>query len=602
MKASEYLHSQKLMTFLSCTNWEFCTIDRIKIRMRNIIVVILIHTISLTAIAQQKTEFHSPLNIPLVLSGNFGELRSNHFHSGLDFKTQGVSGHHVYAVESGHVSRINIKPVGYGKALYIDHPNGYTTVYGHLSAFNEQIERYIRDIQYQRKTHAVDTYLKPGELVVRKGEVVALSGNTGSSTGPHLHFEIRRTAGQIPMNGLFFGLPIPDNIPPEITKLVIYPVGEQSHVQNSSSPLIITPVKGENGYTIDSEVPVRVNGRVGIGIEVFDYLDGAANRCGVYTIELKVDGRRHFYSEMNEFSFAESRFINAHIDYAYKYENKRSIQRLYKLPYNELSIYKQMENNGFIQIYDTLVHEVRIEVTDSYGNASVLLFHARGTDVQPIMKKISKIAGKVLPYNAPGSFSGRNISLTFPEYCFYEDVPFRFRRTNGREGLLSDVFHLHYESTPVHKSFKIEIAVGDIPEQYHDRLCLVRIEDNDALSFSGGSYSQGVLTESLRSFGRYAVAIDTVSPSVRTLNVHDGMDLAQQSDIKFLIRDDLSGISSYNGFIDGEWVLFEYDPKNDLLIHEFDKRVPILGKNRDLELHIRDAKGNKSIYTMTFFR
>ncbi|MEX0981409.1 MAG: M23 family metallopeptidase [Bacteroidales bacterium] len=570
--------------------------------MKNIVAVFLIHTLSLTAIAQQKTEFGSPLDIPLVLSGNFGELRSTHFHSGLDFKTEGVSGHHVYAVDLGYISRINIKPDGYGKALYINHPNGYTTVYGHLSTFNEQIERYIRDIQYQRKTHAINTYLKPGELVINKGEVVALSGNSGSSTGPHLHFEIRRTAGQIPMNGLFFGFPIEDNIPPEITKLAVYPAGEQSHVQNSLSPLIRTPVKGENGYTIDSEVPVRVNGKIGFGIEVFDYLDGTANRCGVYTIELTVDGKRYFYSEMNEFSFAESRFINAHIDYAYKYESRSSIQRLYKLPYNELSIYKQMENNGYVEISDTLVHEVRIEVTDSYGNASVLLFPIRGTGVQPIMKTKRKVAGKVLPYNAPGSFSERNISLTFPEYCFYEDVPFRYTRTNGREGLLSDLFHLHSESTPVHKSFTIAIDVRDIPEHYHDRLCLVKLEDNGELSFSGGSCSQGVLTENLRSFGRYAVAVDTVGPTVQPLNLEDGMDLAEQQGIRFLIKDDLSGISSYNGFVDGEWVLFEYDPKNDLLFYAFDERVPILRKNRDLELHIGDAKGNKTIYTMTFFR
>ncbi len=574
--------------------------------MRNIIVAFIIHSIlitaSFTSTAQQKSEFRSPMDIPLVLSGNFGELRSDHFHSGLDFKTQGVSGHNVYAIESGYVSRINIRPGGYGKALYIEHPNGYTSVYGHLSVFNEQIDRYIRAIQYQRKSHAVNVYLKQGELVVGKGEVVALSGNTGSSTGPHLHFEIRRTAGQIPLNGLFFGFPIKDNIPPEITKLAVYPVGEQSHVQNSSSPLFLTPVKGENGCTIDSEVPVRVNGKIGFGIEVFDYLDGAANRCGVYTIELTVDGKRYFYSEMNEFSFAESRFINAHIDYAYKYESRHSIQRLHKLPYNELSIYKQMENNGFIEISDTLVHEVRIEVTDSYGNASVLQFPIRGTGVQPIMKTKRKTSGKLLPYNAPGSFSGRNISLTFPEYCFYEDVPFRYTRTNGREGLLSDLFHLHHESTPVHKPFTIELEVRNIPEKFHDKLCLVKIADNGELSFSGGSYNQGVLSENVRSFGRYAVALDTVGPTVSPINVQSGMYPGEQTGIGFLIKDDLSGIVSYNGFVDGEWVLFEYDPKNDLLLYTFDEQVPILKKNRDLELHIGDAKGNKTIYTTTFIR
>lgn len=570
--------------------------------MKSLLLVILISIIPLHLAGQQKADFRSPLDIPLVLSGNFGELRSNHFHAGLDFKTQGISGQKVYAVESGYVSRINIQPGGYGKALYIDHPSGYTTVYGHLSTFNHRIEKYIKDIQYKRKSHAVNIYLKPGELVVDKGEVVALSGNTGSSTGPHLHFEIRRTAGQIPLNGLFFGFPIRDNISPEITKLAVYPAGDDSHVQNSDAPQIFIPDKGEHGYTISAEGPIRVYGKIGFGIEVFDYLNGAGNRCGVYSIELLLDGRRYYYSEMNEFSFGESRFINAHIDYAQKYRSRNSIQRLYKLPYNELSIYKQLENNGLVEILDTVTREIKIKVTDSYGNTSVLKFPVRGTGVQPIMKAQSSFNGKILPYNAPASFSDRNLKLTFPEFCFYEDVHFSYTRTNGRQGLLSDIFHLHRESTPVHTSFEIDISMSEIPEKYHDQLSIVKIEDDGKLTYAGGKYNNGIISESLRNFGRYAVAADTLSPTIRPLNLQPGADLTQLPGIRFHIEDDLSGIKTYNGYLDGAWILFEYDPKNNLLLHEFDDRVPIIRKNRELELHIEDAKGNKSIYSMTFFR
>ncbi len=570
--------------------------------MRNLLLVIIISTVPLHIVAQQKADFLSPLDIPLVLSGNFGELRSNHFHSGLDFKTQGATGHDVYAVESGHVSRINIRPGGYGKALYIDHPGGYTTVYGHLSTFNPRIEKYIKDIQYSRKSHTINLYLKPGDLAVGKGEVVALSGNTGSSSGPHLHFEIRRTAGQIPLNGLFFGFPIRDNIPPKITRLAVYPVGDISHVQNSKAPQIFIPDKGENGYTISDRGPIQAYGNIGFGIEVFDYLNDAKNRCGVYSIELLLDGNRCFYSEMNEFSFVESRFINAHIDYAQKYRSGSSIQRLYKLPYNELSIYKQMENNGLVEILDTVARELKIIVTDSYGNTSALKFHVRGTGVQPIMKTKNSFKGKTLPYNAPSGFSDRNLKLTFPEYCFYEDVPFSYIRTNGKKGLLSDVFHLHHESIPVHRSFEIDISVSDTPEKYHDQLCIVKIEDDGKLSYQGGKYSNGIVSGSLRNFGRYALAVDTLSPSIRPLNLQHGSDLTKLPGIRFHIEDDLSGIKTYNGYLDGTWILFEYDPKNNLLLHEFDDRVPILRKNRELELHIEDAKGNKSIYSMTIFR
>jgi murein DD-endopeptidase MepM/ murein hydrolase activator NlpD len=570
--------------------------------MRSLLLALLINVTPIYIIGQQKANFISPLDIPLLLSGNFGELRSNHFHSGLDFKTQGISGHNVYAVESGYVSRINIQPGGYGKALYIDHPNGFTTVYGHVSRFSPEIENYIKEIQYKRKSHTVNIYLKPGELIVSKGEVVALSGNTGSSSGPHLHFEIRRTAGQIPLNGLFYGFPISDNIPPKITKLAVYPAGESSHVQNSDAPKILIPDQGAQGYTISNGEPIRVYGKIGFGIEVFDYLNGAANRCGVYSIELLLDGKRCFYSEMNEFSFGESRFINAHIDYARKYQSRSSIQRLYKLPYNELSIYKQLENDGLIDILDTVTREIKIIVTDSYDNTSVLKFPVRGTGVQPLMKANKSFSGKILPYNAPSSFSDRNIKLSFPGYCFYEDVHFSYTRTNGKQGLLSDVFHLHDASTPVHKSFGIDISMSETPEKYHDQLCIVKIQDDGSLTYAGGKYNNGVLSESLREFGRYAVAVDTISPSIRPLNLQHGGDLSQLPGIRFLIEDDFSGIKTYNGYLDGEWILFEYDPKNNLLLHEFDDRVPILGKNRDLELHIEDAKGNRSIYSMTFFR
>jgi hypothetical protein len=305
---------------------------------------------------------------------------------------------------------------------------------------------------------------------------------------------------------------------------------------------------------------------------------------------------------MNEFSFGESRFINAHIDYAQKQHNRSSIQRLYKLPYNELSIYKQLENDGLIEILDTVLREIEIIVNDSYGNTSVLKFPVRGTGVQPIMQAKKSFSGKTLLYNAPSGFSDRNIKLTFPEYCFYEDVHFSYTRTNGKLGLLSDVFHLHHESTPVHRFFGIDISVSGIPQKYNDQLCIVKIQDDGTLTYAGGKYSNGILSESLREFGRYAVAADTVSPTIRPLNLQHGADLSQLPGMRFLIEDDFSGIKTYNGYLDGAWILFEYDPKNNLLLHEFDDRVPILGKNRELELHIEDAKGNISIYSMTFFR
>ncbi len=566
----------------------------------SISIILLLYTAQL--FGQGATDFRSPMDIPLVLSGNFGELRSNHFHSGIDIKTQGVTGHEIYAIESGYVSRIKVRPGGYGKALYIAHPNGYTSVYGHLSGYNEQINDYLTSEQYRRRSHSVDLYPEKGTLRIEKGEVIALSGNTGSSSGPHLHFEVRSSTNQHPLNGLFFDFPVADRIAPKITRLVIYPAGENAQVEFNTSPLVLNPVSSSDTYHLPGERIPRVHGNIGFGIEVYDYLDGAPNRCGIYSIEMKVDGKSYFYSEMDEFSFAESRFINAHIDYARKISHNESVQRLFKLPYNELSIYKYLDNNGLVPIIDTLEHQVQIIINDSYGNAAEIAFRVKGAGSARYMPEIKKQPVTLLPYNAPGAFSQNGISLEFPAYCFYEDVPFTFARTGGSSDLLSDIYYLHRETTPVHRSYTIEIEIPGISEAHNNKVCLVKIGEDGELNYAGGSFSNGKLKAELREFGKFAVAIDTLPPVIMPLDIFPGKQLTSQPGIRFRIEDELSGIDSYRGFIDNQWVLFQYDPKNDLLFYEFDKMVPKSKKNHELEIHLTDDRGNKTMYQTTFFR
>lgn len=569
--------------------------------MTRILFIAAICTASLLSFGQQPADFRPPLDIPLVLSGNFGELRSNHFHSGIDFKTQGVTGHKVYAIESGYVSRINVQTGGYGKALYIAHPGGYTSVYGHLDEYNSAISKYVRDIQYQRKSHGINIYLPPGEIEVSKGEIIALSGNTGSSSGPHLHFEIRRTSDQVPLNGLFFDFPIPDNIPPKIFQAAVYPLDETARVNHTPTPLFLGTRENSGTTKIVGANPIPVSGKIGFGIEVYDYLNGASNRCGIFSLELKIDGRQTFYSEMSEFSFAETRFINAHIDYALKYEQNSRVQRLFKLPHNALRIYKFRENDGMINIIDTLVHLVSITATDSYGNSTSLDFEVRGTGTQAL-SETPKPTGHPLPYDRESSFSEQNIVLQFPAYCFYEDVDFRFATADGPADLYSDIFLLHDESVPVHRNFEISVIPDRFPEKHADRLCLVSIMDNGTTEFAGGTFEEGKVTGNLRSFGKYAVGVDTIPPEITPLNLYEGKDVRSQPGIRFRISDNLSGITTYDGYINGQWVLFEYDPKNELLFHKFDGRVPFSEKNNELEIVLTDTKGNKTNYHTTFLR
>ena len=576
--------------------------------MTRIVFFAAVYLVTSNAYGQQQPDFRSPMDIPLILSGNFGELRSNHFHSGIDIKTQGVTGHNIFAIESGYVSRIKVQTGGYGKALYIAHPGGYTSVYGHLEDYNQTISKYVRDIQYHRKSHGVDLYLQPGEIEVSKGDVIAYSGNTGSSSGPHLHFEIRRTSDQHPLNGLFFNFPIEDDIAPSILKAAIYPLDESSHVNDAAVPLYLFTRESNNVNRLAGDNPIQVHGQIGFGVEVYDYLNGASNRCGVFSLDLKIDGKQVFYSEMNEFSFAESRFINAHIDYALKQESNHKVQRLFRLPYNELSIYKLTDHDGAVLITDTLVHEVSITATDSYGNSSSLAFQVKGTGVPAVNNKTAPRDpgltddGYSLPYNEESTYTAHNIELRFPAYCFYENIDFNFNRFQGPEALYSDIYQVHDQTVPVHRAFEISLIPGRLPERNRDKLCLLRIEEDGTYEFAGGDFTGGKVTGQLRSLGNYAIGIDTVPPEITPLDLFAGKDITSQPGIRFRIIDDLSGIDSYNGTINGQWVLFEYDPKNNLLFHEFDSRVPFSEKNNELEIELKDAKGNTTNYHTTFLR
>lgn len=555
---------------------------------------ILLNLLFISAFAQPGNRYEAPMGIPLYLSGNFGELRNDHFHSGIDIKTLGTTGHEVYAIAEGYVSRIKVQAGGYGHALYIAHPDGNTSVYGHLSGYIDTITAYVRDQQYKLKSFEVDLYPKPGILPVERGQVIAWSGNSGSSSGPHLHFEIRKTAGQIPTDVLQYGFPVTDNIPPVISRIAVYPRSDKSTVGNGRDTRIIE-VNGESKL----EEPIDVRGDIGIGVEVYDYLNGAPNRCGIRTLELFVDEHLHFRSVMDAFAFSESRFINAHIDYSARQKKGYSIQRLYTLPYNALGIYQTAMHDGIVQIRDTAEHAIRVVATDTYGNVAQISFTLKGR--VPNLNGAGNLTPpfRIFPYNASGGFTDRNVRLSFDAWSFYEDVAFDYARTEGTESLYSDIFHLGDPGIPVHRHMNLSIGPERLPDRYLDKLCIVRIGD-DEISYEGGEYSEGTISQRIRSFGRYSVAIDTVAPSVTPLDLYPGKDITGTPGIRFVVEDDLAGLDTYELYIDDEWTLLQYDPKNDLLICEFDSDRTVPGKDHVLRLLVTDAEGNRSEYRTTF--
>lgn len=568
--------------------------------MQRLILTILCQLFMFQLFGQSEISFHPPLKIPLYLSGNFGEIRPDHFHSGIDIKTKGVIGHQVFSVESGYISRIKVQANGYGKSIYITHPNGYTSVYGHLDKYRDDIAKYVKKIQYKRRSHMVDIYLKPDHFQLKKGDLIAFSGNTGGSSGPHLHFEIRTAGNQHPTNVLKYNFDIEDSVAPRFKRLIVYPVDEHGHVNGTSKRVSFQIVKDKGYYTIPWGSKIHASGNLGISVEVFDYLNGASNRCGVYTLEMYVDEQLTYSHVMEEFSFSETRFVNAHMNYEELIRSGTKAHRLHRLPNDRLRIYNQLKGEGVLEVNEDRKYEIRVVATDMAGNSSELKFSLSGeTNTLPINKPSQRIA-ETMKFNKSNSFEREEVKVEIPANALYQDFEFTFDKSPGIKESLTDFFHIASPEIPVHLPFTLSIETTVKDHALQDKLLLITINDNNEIEPAGGEYGDGSVVARLRSFGKYAIALDTIAPDITPQNGRVTGDLTGRKALKFTILDDLSGIEKYEGYIDNKWVLFEYDPKNDLLKYTFDSERINKGSEHELELYVSDAKGNVNLFHTGF--
>jgi hypothetical protein len=547
-----------------------------------------------------RTLFIPPLKIPLALSANFGELRIDHYHSGIDIKTQGVTGKEVVAAADGFVYRIGVSPTGFGNALYIRHPSGYSTVYGHLERFVREIDAYVKAQQYEKKSFAITIFPPREKFQVKQGEIIAFSGNTGGSGGPHLHFEVRKSDSENPVNPLLFNFGPSDNIKPIIEKLFIYPVCDNSVINNSHKIAKIT-VTGSNGkYYIPAENVISISGSAGFGIRSYDMMNDNYNKCGIYSIELRVDSSLKFNYIMDEFSFNESRYINSHIDYETYIRDNIFIERVFALPNDKLSVYKNEVNRGILNFSDDKTHHVEIMVKDVQKNMSVLSFDVKS--IVPSDKNIEKPVkeGVIMPFNRSNRFRAQNISLSIPSDALYDSLYFIYKRDNGTSQMLSDVHYIHNKYTPLQKPCTLSIKPSSIPSGKESKLLIVQMSDDFKKSAINSSYSNGYVTGDILSFGMFFAGIDTVPPSILPNGLNTGNDLTGRSELRIKITDDLSGIKSYEPIIDGKWALFEYDQKNDVLIYRFDPDRITKGTSHSLTLKVTDNKENQSIFNYDF--
>ena len=543
-----------------------------------------------------KDYFGPPLDIPLILSGTFGELRSNHFHAGIDIKTKGTSGLKVYSVAEGYVSRIKVSPWGYGKAIYVTHPNGFTSVYAHLMRYEGKIETYVKNEQYNKKSYAIELYPAKDELVVTKGQIIALSGNTGGSMAPHLHFEIRNTANEKPLNVLKFGFDIVDDLPPIVRSLKIYQ--DKEPWSNTFSPKSDNyKVIGSDGlYNIEESIDAC--GPFGIGLHTHDVLNGANNKNGVYSIDIEVDTKLVYSHQLDDFHFHETKFINSHIDFHEKQDSKKMFHKCFIEPNNKLSIYNEIDNDGIIDFKSDSILPISIKIKDVYGNQSSLSFNVKSKDCDndSVTEKFNDV---LFLYTKENIFDNNEVKLKVPPFSLYKNILFEYQsKQHFNHKFLSNIYSIHNKYTPLHKGAQLSIK-ANIDTNFIKKSFIAKLNENQSLNYIGGKYNNNFFTTKIKHFGDYVIALDTIKPSIKGLNIYPGKKM-KNSTLKVQIKDDLSGIKSYRGEIDGQWILLEYEPKQNRLTHYF---LNSLTKGKHVfTLEVTDNKDNVQRYEALFYR
>ncbi len=569
-----------------------------------IIRLSLISILFFTALSDKPKDnstFIAPIRIPLLLSANFGELRIDHYHSGLDIKTQGTIGKEVVAAADGFIYRISVSPGGFGKALYVRHASGYSTVYGHLDRFTPEIDEYVRSQQYDKKSFLVTLFPGREKFPVSQGDLIAYSGNSGSSGGPHLHYEIRKSESEIPVNPLLFEFGTGDNILPVFEKLAIYPVNKNSYINNTQSIKKYSVSGGNGNYYIPNEIVINISGLAGFGIKAYDLLNDAYNKCAVYSIELRIDSVPVYKYVMDQFSFNESRFINSHIDYETYMKENVYFERAFILPNDKLSTYKDAVNRGVFNFNDDTVHKVQVIISDAHNNISTLSFSVKSKSEKPLFSSmITENNLKVMPYNRTNRFASENIAVTIPSGALYDTIHFSYKKNTGNSQMLSEVHTLHNKFTPLHKPLTVSIKPSIVPKGKESKMMVVQLSADLKKNGLSSTWKDGYLTAEASSFGNFFIGIDTVSPSISANGLVSGDNLTDKKEIRIRIGDDFSGIKSYEPAIDGNWVLFEYDQKNNVIIHRFDDKRLVRGKKHSLSLKVTDNKDNSSFYSCDF--
>lgn len=538
--------------------------------------------------------FRNPLEIPMDLSGNFGELRPNHYHMGLDLKTKARENQPVHAAADGYIARIKIEPGGFGRAIYINHPNGFTTLYAHLNDFNSKLEYWVKQQQYARESWAVTLEPTPGQFPVKKGDFLAYSGNTGGSQAPHLHFEIRRTADDVNVNPMLFGFPLTDNTTPRILRLAVY---DRTRSLYEQSPRII-PIKGTgSNYSTTPALVTAASPRVSFAITAFDTHTGSSNLNGIYEALLYVDEELITGFRMDGISYNDTRYLNAHIDYRTKAAGGAWLQHLSDPPGYINSIYKKVKGDGVIDISDRAVHTVRIVVKDGYNNTATLHYTVQynGAAIVPAANTDKMF----YPFMLDG-FETSHCEFYIGERCLYDSVHIRHTESaNTHPQGVSDVHTIGSSAIPLQETFLVRIQPNrplTVHEQQHTVMQWYSGSRSDVQKVE---WQNGWASARFRDFGSYRLITDEEPPQIMATGLTGGADLSRASRIVFTVTDNMKRFKNVRTLLDGKWLRFTND-KGRTFIYRFDEQC--LAGEHELVISAEDEAGNATTRTFKFVR
>ena len=548
------------------------------------ILFTLLFISNINFLISQEIDFHSPIDAPFDLSGTFGEFRSR-FHTGIDFKSRGVQGQKIFSIEDGFVSRIEVNNYGYGKVIYIDHPNGYTSVYAHLRNFSPELNKYIKSELYKSKTNSIKKFPKKNELTIRKGSVIGYSGNTGRSFGPHLHFEIRETENQNALNPLMFNYKYIDKERPIIRGLYI--------INEDKSLVRKLPVRKKisklNDSTYISDL-IEYNGKIGVGLDIYDIqYKNLYNQNGIYKIELFIDSILSYSYKMDKIKFSENHYKKIMYDYLSLVEKNKKVLKIYTPRNSNLSFLKNNSFNGIINSDTYKDNYVTIKISDWNKNSSYIKFRLKSVTTKS--EDISFQGIEVLR-NQDYTLNKNSSIIEIDKNTFYDDLLLNISYN-------SDTLDLGKEKNPFRSSLRVKLP-HKIIDTMQLRQSFVGKIINDRVSYLSSKKNNSYVYTNTSSLGRYIISRDTLEPEIKPINFKNNSNIKGKRSLRLRLKDELSGIKKYSSYINGIWALFEYEPKSNLIFHNLSDGIINNGEN-ELIIKYEDGVGNKGVFRAKVF-